>query len=165
MPWLSKRWINLWMLTRDSQLVRYCHSYVIMVATSTCCSSSCSNPKTERPGKVDSCLILVSTVAAPKAHQYLPGSLKYPLLRWSKTKDTWRRWAITIGCFWHLSPVRLTSASNTDNWWHPPLTPQIQMGPSPSCPDGIMVHFASVCTKALYPCGSNMPGHWIHTVH
>ena len=71
---------------------------------------------------------------------------------------------VTMGCFSHLSPVKLTSASNTDNSWHPPVTPEIQMGSVPLYPDGTSVHCAPVSTKALYFCGSDVPGHRIHTV-
>jgi len=70
----------------------------------------------------------------------------------------------TMVCFSHLSPVKLTSVSNTDNYWHPPVTPEIQLCSVPLYPDGISVHCAPVSTKALYFCGSDEPGHRIHTV-
>ena len=71
---------------------------------------------------------------------------------------------VTMECFSHLSPVKLTSASNTDNSWHPPVAPEIQMGSVPLYPDGTRVHCAPVSTKALSFCRSDVPGHRIHTV-
>lgn len=38
---------------------------------------------------------------------------------------------VTIECFSHLSAVKLTSVSNTDNCWHLPVTPVIQVGSVP----------------------------------
>jgi len=69
-----------------------------------------------------------------------------------------------MGCFSHLPPVKLNSASNTDNSWHPPVTPEIQMSSVPVYPDRVSVHCAPVSTKALYFCGSDVPGHQIHRV-
>lgn len=63
---------------------------------------------------------------------------------------------VTMRSFCHLSPVKLTSASITDNSWHPPVTPEIQMGSVLLCLDGISVHCAPVSTKALYSCGSDV---------
>lgn len=34
---------------------------------------------------------------------------------------------VTIGLFCHSFPVQLTSASNTDSCWDPPVTPEIQV--------------------------------------
>ena len=71
---------------------------------------------------------------------------------------------LTVECFCHLSPYKFTSASNTDNSWHPPVSPGIQRGSVPLYPDGTSVHCAPVSTKALYFCGSDVPGHRIHMV-
>jgi len=71
---------------------------------------------------------------------------------------------VTMGCISNLSPVKLASDSSTDNSWHHPVTPEIQMGSMPPYPDGISVHCAPVSTKALYLCGSDVLGHRIHTV-
>lgn len=47
--------------TRESWFVWYCWQCTILVATGTCCYSTCSNPtmkeSSERPGRVDRCLI------------------------------------------------------------------------------------------------------------
>jgi len=57
---------------------------------------------------------------------------------------------VTMGCFCHSCPVRLTSASNTLSSWDPPVTPEIQMDSDPLKSDGIKVHCAPVSTRALY---------------
>ena len=80
--WLSSWWISWWMGIRESRLVRYCRWCTVVVAIGTCCSSTLSNPTTEgsseRPDKVDSCLIpSVFKAAIPKAHLYLFRSWKY----------------------------------------------------------------------------------------
>jgi len=69
-----------------------------------------------------------------------------------------------MGCFSCFSPVKLTSASSTDNSWHHLVTPEIQMCSVPLCPDGIGVHCAPISSKALEICGSDVPGHQIHTI-
>lgn len=148
------------MVTRESWLMQHCHCCTIMVATSTCCSLSCSNSSMERARQSDACLIFfVSVVATPKVHQYFL-ILETPSSELVYAKDTWRLWANVIGCFCHLSPVRLTSASNRDNCWHPSDTAQMQIGPLLP-----WWHYGTVCTKALYTCGSDVPGHQIHTFH
>ena len=149
--------------------MRYCRRCTVVVAIGTCWSSTFSNPTTEgsseRPGKVDSCLISsISKAAIPKAHRYPFGSLKYPLLRQSVPRMHGASGPVTMGCFCHPFPVRLTSASNTDSCWDPPVTTEIQMGSVPIYLDGIRVHCAPVSTRALYFCGSDVPGHRIHTV-
>ena len=67
-------------------------------------------------------------------------------------------------CFSHFFPVKAISASSIDNSWHPPVAQEIQMYSVPLYPDGIGVHCAPVSTKALYFCGSDVPGHRIYTV-
>ncbi|KAK4811340.1 hypothetical protein QYF61_024476 [Mycteria americana] len=72
----SSQRISSWMGIRESRLVRYCLWCTVVVAIGTCCSSTLSNPTTEgsseRPGKVDSCLISsFSKAAIPKAHRLL----------------------------------------------------------------------------------------------
>jgi len=75
------------------------------------------------------------------------------------TKDTW-----SLTCFFHSFPVRITSASNTLSSWDPPVTTQIQIYSDPLKSDGIKVHCAPVSTRALHSCGSDVPGHQIHTI-
>jgi len=87
----------------------------------------------------------------------------------SDAKDTRGFWVVTMGCFSHLSPVKLTRASSTGNSQHPPVTPEIRMGSVPLHPAGTRVHCAPVPTKALYCEGlmsqtikstqSSVPGH------
>lgn len=57
--------------------------------------------------------------------------LEYTLLRQSMPKIHGASGPVTIECFSHLSPVKLTSVSNTDNCWHLPVTPVIQVGSVP----------------------------------
>ena len=71
---------------------------------------------------------------------------------------------VTMRCFCQSCPVRLTSASNTLSSWEPPVTPEMQMDSDSLKSDGIIVHCAPVSTRALYSCGSDVPGHRIHTV-
>lgn len=88
---------------------------------------------------------------------------KCPLLRKSMLRIPGASEPVTIQCFCHLSPVKLTSASNTDNSWHPLVTPEIQMGSTLLCLDGI-TNTHQLSAKALYLCGSDVPSHQIHTV-
>jgi len=126
-------------------------------------SNSTMEVSSERPGKMDSCLISsVSTAAIPKAHRYPFGSLKYPLLRESIPRMHGASGPVTMGCFCQSCPVRLTSASNTLSFWDSPVTPEMQMDSDPLKSDGIKVHCASVSTRALYSCGSDVPGHRVH---
>lgn len=86
----------------------------------------CSNPATEgsfsRLDEVGSCLFLFApTAAIPKAHSYSFGSLKYPFGIVPRICGASK--LATIGCFCHLFPIRLTSASNTDNKCDP-IVPQ-----------------------------------------
>jgi len=71
---------------------------------------------------------------------------------------------VTMGCFCHSFPVRLPSASNAVSRWDPPVTPEIQMDSDPLKSDGIKVHCTPVSSGGLYSCGSDVPGHRIHTV-
>jgi len=149
---------------KGSQFVRYCRRCTVLVAVGTRCSSICGNPATkgssERPGRVESCLIFsVFTVATPDAPSVPLWVLEVPSPEVIYAKNTRGLQASHDGCLSHLSPVKLTSASSTDNSWHPPVTPEIQMGSVPLYPDGISVHCAPVSTKALYFCGSDVPGH------
>lgn len=84
-PWFSSWQISSWMEIKESRLVWYCCQCTAVLATSTS-SSILSNPTTEesseRPSKVDSCLISsISKAAILKAHQYPFGPLKNPILR------------------------------------------------------------------------------------
>lgn len=47
-------------------------------------------------------------------------------------KDAWSLWSVTMELFCHSFPVRLMTASSTISCWDPPVTPEIQMGSSPS---------------------------------
>lgn len=112
------------MVTRGSWTVQYCWQCTFMAAVGTCCSLMHSNPTTEgsyeKWGKVNNCLIFsVLTVAIPKAHWYILGSLKYTLLRQSVPRMPEHLDWYTVGCFCHLFPVRLTSVSNKDTSWDP----------------------------------------------
>lgn len=145
-----------------------CCRCTAMVATSTCCSLTHSNPTTEsssqRPGKLDSCLISIPKAAMSKAHQRPFGSLKYPLHRQSTPRVHEAFRPVTIGCFCHSFPVRHTSASQGDSSWDPPLTPEIQMESVSLQSDGIRVQCTSASTRALYSCGADVPDHQIHVV-
>lgn len=49
---------------------------------------------------------------------------------------------VTVGCFFHSFPVKLTSAANRVNCCR--VTPAIEMGSAPTCPYGIEVQCVSV---------------------
>ena len=77
--WLTSWWISLCMEIKESQLVRYSHWCTVVVAVSTCCSCTLSNPTTEwssqRPAKVDSCLrSSISSAAIPSSNILGPWS-------------------------------------------------------------------------------------------
>jgi len=132
----------------------------------TCCISTQSNPtnkrSSKRPVKVYNCLIFsVSMVGTPITHQYPFGSLKYSLMRQSTSRTHEASGSVTIGCFCHLSPVRLTSASNIDNCWYHPVTPEIHMGSSAPYPYGVWVHHAPASTKVSYFCRPDVPSRQI----
>ena len=65
---------------------------------------------------------------------------------------------VTIGCFFHSFPVRLTSAFTKVKSCDPPVTPAIETDSALTYFDGTNVHCAPVSTKALYFCGSDVPG-------
>lgn len=110
-PWISSHQRSVWMGIRESWMV------LLVVEISTFCSSTLSNPTTERSSKrlckVDSCLISsVSKAAVLKAYQNFLGSLKYPLVRESMPRMPRASGQVTMGCLCHSFPVRLTSVSN-----------------------------------------------------
>lgn len=56
---------------------------------------------------------------------------------------------VTMGHFSHWSPVKLPSASKTDNFWGPLVSPEIQVGSEPLYPNSTSVHYVAASTKAL----------------
>lgn len=136
-----------------------------MVVIGICCSSTFSNltreGSSERPGKVDSCLIsFISKAVIPKAHRYPLGSLKYFLLTQSAPRMHRASGPVTMGDFSHSFVVTLISPS-VQSAVGIPLSLQKYRWVLPV--DGFRVHCAPVSTRALYSCGCDLPGHWIHT--
>lgn len=78
-----------------------------------------------------------SMATASKAHHCLFGSLNYPLLRQSVPRIHGISELAAAVYFCHLSPVKLTSATNTDSFWDLPVNPEIQMGSSLMCQNGM----------------------------
>lgn len=144
-PWLSSQWISSWMGITESQLVKLLPVH--------CPSSNChllvfNFQQSHNEGVF---LYQAGWITDLCIHS---SCRKCPLLRKSMLRIPGASEPVTIQCFCHLSPVKLTSASNTDNSWHPLVTPEIQMGSTLLCLDGI-TNTHQLSAKALYLCGSN----------
>ena len=102
------------------------------------------------------------TVATPKTHQYPFGSLKSPLLRQSLRRIQGACGPVTVGCFCHLSPVKLTSASSTDNCW-PPHVARDPEGFCAPCTLMAPVYAVHQCLPKPSTSEPDVPDRRIHT--
>lgn len=109
-----------------------------VVVTGTCCSSAFSNPTTEqsseRPGKVDRCLISSASKEGkfrPLTKANLPFLvLEIPSPGIAYAKDASR--PVTMGWFCHSFPIRLTPDSHEVCCLDLLVTPETQAGSVPA---------------------------------
>ena len=157
-PWLPSCQTSLWMGIRESQLVWYCCPWNVVVVMDICC-----NPRTEesseRPGKVDSCLISSISKAAIKKPI---STLLHPsyTLCW----DT-----LCQGCAEPRGQSQRSAFATHSQQGS--LRPPVQLAVCISLllqkDRWVLFHYSlmdPVSTRALYCCGSDRPGYRIHTV-
>lgn len=149
-PGLSSHQINMWMETRESQLVQYCHRCIAMVAIGIWSSlNTATKPQTDHLwDKPFNHLCTQGIILC--THWYPVRFLKYSFLKQPMPTMQRDTRPVRAGCFYHSFPVKLTSTYKAGSFWDLPGAQELQMDSAPLQSDGTRVHCVQISTRPLY---------------